>query len=205
MCRVGRKGPEMRPPYLSRCGADTDHSASAGTASESVPQTIRKAFLACYHCRVVVGHPVVNEVVGQPQTSRPWYLRRRLRLRWTLAAVGAAIVVVLLLAFVPISQESSFQISLGPGWEEGTVHVPYGTVLSISWVTLSGIATGLQVWQGGLLFNSSNASGAASVVVDGYGAVLISVSSVAAFGSEGVSQVHVSWRAALLWPLVKPD
>jgi hypothetical protein len=150
-------------------------------------------------------HPFVNEIAGQPPTIPPRSWARRLRLRWVLASVGIVVVVLLLLAYLPASQGSSFQISLCTGGGE-SLDVPQGTVLSVTWSAVSGATTGILVSQQSTpLYQSSQASGNASVRVNGFGGVTIWGSSETTPCIEGVTQVHVAWQAGLLWWLVHPN
>ncbi|MCI4342593.1 MAG: hypothetical protein L3J92_00545 [Thermoplasmata archaeon] len=150
-------------------------------------------------------HPFVNEIAGQPSTIPPRSWARRLRLPWVLTVLGVAVAVFVLLAYLPTSQSSSFQISPCSGGS-GSLDVPMGTVLSVSWLYVSGSNTGILVSQDSSpLFQSALPSGNASVVVDGYGGISVYGSSDVTPCIEGFTQVHVSWQAAEMWWLVHPD
>ncbi|MCI4373327.1 MAG: hypothetical protein L3K02_06775 [Thermoplasmata archaeon] len=150
-------------------------------------------------------HPFVNEIAGQPPIIPPRSWARRVRLPWIVAAVGIAVGALLLLAYLPVAQSSSFQISLCTG-ESGSLDVPLGSVLSVSWSPVSGSNTGILVSQQNLpLFQSAESSGNAFVAVPGYGEIDFTGSSAGAPCIEGHSLVHVSWRAAVLWWLVQPN
>jgi len=153
----------------------------------------------------LAGHGIVNEVGGQPGHIPPWSFRGRIRRPWVIAVIAVAIGVVLVLLFLPVSQSSSFQITRCLSWQEGSLLVPSGTILSFSWSFVSGAPTGIQIVQGGVLFNSTQASGNAIVDASGQGAVSISAMNVGSPCAPGATQVSVSWEAALLWPLVQPS
>ncbi len=153
----------------------------------------------------MVQHPYVEEIGGQPPTAAPLPWFRRPRWPWLALGVGLVGAVLLILAYVPYSQSTSFQLDYCGG-VGASIDVPLGTSLSIRWSAGTGVPVGLGVYQnGGQLYLSNAASGAASVSVSGYGAVMFEPADTGEPCTVGTAYVHVSWQAALLWPLVRPD
>jgi hypothetical protein len=152
----------------------------------------------------VVQHSFVNEGANQPATIPPGPGRRKLRWRWILAGAGVAVAIFVVLAYFPVGQSSSFEIDPCLG-EQGYVNVPLHTVLSVTWSSVSGAPTGIQIEQDGILFQSPQPSGNGSFEASGYGGVTVSAYTDVSPCVDGVTQVHLTWQAAVLWSWVEPN